>query len=58
MFTDRLVKLIDSSYGDVLFRFVPTGNWEPGVSTQYCGIWTGMLADDRDLESVFHLVVY
>jgi hypothetical protein len=34
---------------------VPTGNWEPAVSTQYCGIWTGVLANDRDSESIFHL---
>jgi|ERR1700722_11674093 hypothetical protein len=47
MFTDRLVNLIHSSHGEcAICAWSRRANWEPAISTQYCGIWTRVLANN------------
>jgi hypothetical protein len=53
---DRLVSLIRSSRAEiVLFFLVSNAQLGAVVSTQYCGIWTGVLLNDRDSKVIFRL---
>jgi hypothetical protein len=56
MFTFRLVSLIHSSRPEIVpFSLVSNAQLGAGVSTQYCGIWTGVLPNDSDSKNIFRL---